>query len=122
MIESKLIFFWLTILVIFATRFDRCSAANIINKYFERKLNCWQQGLQRNTFPVKFFFSSRNQTDYSYTLDQPFESEAIDFDPTRPTAVLVHGFLGTVIGNPLNLLRNKLLELVIIFSSINMYS
>ncbi|KAJ8666851.1 hypothetical protein QAD02_008513 [Eretmocerus hayati] len=45
---------------------------------------------------VKFYFSNAARTgNVTVRLDQPFDLQNIDFDVSRPTVVLVHGFMSS---------------------------
>ena len=110
-----LVNFCLNLLILFHIKLGICDRKIMVN-YIERKIDCWPKSISKtdddSNFKIKFYFSSKKQTDHLYTLDKPFDSEVIDFDPKRRTAVLVHGFLGEIYGDPLRKLRKKLLEWV----------
>ncbi|KAL7306047.1 hypothetical protein TKK_0001510 [Trichogramma kaykai] len=102
---------WLSVaaLFLFCGSLHLASANKEIDQYLGRKLNCWKPELTYDTFKVKFFFSSRKKSDQLYTLDNEFDSQHYDFKPHRRTAVLVHGFLGKIYGDPMRALKRHLL-------------
>ncbi|KAL7306049.1 hypothetical protein TKK_0001512 [Trichogramma kaykai] len=84
-------------------RSDAAYASGLI-----RKLKCWPKFLGYDEFQIDFHFASRRY-EAVWTAGVNLDVSRYDFEPRRPTAVLVHGYLGKLYDDPMNKLKERLL-------------
>lgn len=71
---------------------------------------------------VRFYFASRRQPDYVTVLvDEDFSLRETDFDITRPTVVITHGFMSSGQESWLKEMKDAFLKLVIYIYTISKY-
>lgn len=76
-----------------------------------RKLKCWPKFLGYDEFQIDFHFASRRY-EAVWTAGGNLDVGRYDFEPRRPTALLVHGYLGKLYDDPMNKLKKRLLTWV----------
>ncbi|KAL7291569.1 hypothetical protein TKK_0014823 [Trichogramma kaykai] len=73
------------------------------------KLSCWSEILNYERFKVNIYISARDEQIQLLSSDSPIRPEILNFDPTKRTAVIIHGFMGNGLGDRMNDLKEKLL-------------